>query len=225
MSRSRKRWTRFDRRSAGSSSRCDGDLYPSRRCHSRESIRSPVRGWDQVSEALDYASSRFRDGQVTTFESVARYVAADLASMLEVEHWQAKVGERDEVTPFVLRVTSTFRREDYSWKQCIGTRTRSPRQTLKVHCALPKLAFEAAQVPPWAGVAPGGKRPFPSLRAITASRSPGVPGSRFWRLGLRSTIALMASLKIPPRSGRAPASVRWMRRAAATPRRSLLTRG
>lgn len=76
----------------------------------------PVRGWDQVSEALDYASSRFRDGQVTSFESVARYVAADLVSMLEVERWQAKVGERDDVTPFVLRVTSTFRREDDSWK-------------------------------------------------------------------------------------------------------------
>jgi ketosteroid isomerase-like protein len=75
-----------------------------------------VRGWDQVSEALDYASSRFRDGQVATFDRVARYEAADLASMFEVEHWQAKVGGRDEVAPFVLRVTSTFRREDGSWK-------------------------------------------------------------------------------------------------------------
>ena len=40
----------------------------------------PVRGWDRVSEALDYASSRFRDGRVTEFETVARYVGADLAS-------------------------------------------------------------------------------------------------------------------------------------------------
>jgi ketosteroid isomerase-like protein len=43
-------------------------------------------------------------------------VGADLASTMEVERWEAKVGERDEVTPFVLRVTSTFRREDESWK-------------------------------------------------------------------------------------------------------------
>ena len=27
-----------------------------------------VRGWNQVSEALDYASSRFRDGEVTDVE-------------------------------------------------------------------------------------------------------------------------------------------------------------
>ena len=76
----------------------------------------PVRGWGRVSEALDYASSRFRDGRVTEFETVARYVGAELASTMEVERWEAKVGERDEVTPFVLRVTSTFRREDESWK-------------------------------------------------------------------------------------------------------------
>jgi ketosteroid isomerase-like protein len=76
----------------------------------------PVRGWDQVSRALEYASSRFREGQVTSFESLAQYVAADLASILEVERWEAKVGERDELTPFVLRVTSTFRREDDAWK-------------------------------------------------------------------------------------------------------------
>jgi ketosteroid isomerase-like protein len=76
----------------------------------------PVRGWDQVAEALDYASSRFREGEVTSFESIARYEAADLASILEVEQWKAKVGGRDEVAPFVLRVTTTFRREDDVWK-------------------------------------------------------------------------------------------------------------
>jgi ketosteroid isomerase-like protein len=76
----------------------------------------PVRGWDQVAEALDYASSRFREGEVASFESIARYEAADLASILEVERWEAKVGGRDEVAPFVLRVTTTFRREDDAWK-------------------------------------------------------------------------------------------------------------
>ena len=76
----------------------------------------PVRGWEQVSDALDYASSRFREGEVASFESIARYVASDLASILEVEQWEAKVGGRDEVAPFVLRVTTTFRREDDVWK-------------------------------------------------------------------------------------------------------------
>ena len=76
----------------------------------------PVRGWDQVSDALDYASTRFRDGEVTSFESLARYEGADLASILESEQWESKVGGRDEVTPFVLRVTTTFRQEDDTWK-------------------------------------------------------------------------------------------------------------
>ena len=75
-----------------------------------------VRGWQQVSAALDFASSRFRDGAVTSFETVARYVTADLASLLEIERWQAKVGGREDRAPFDLRVTSTFRREDGAWK-------------------------------------------------------------------------------------------------------------
>jgi ketosteroid isomerase-like protein len=75
-----------------------------------------VRGWKLVSEALDYASSRFRDGEVTRFETVAKYVTSDLASFLETEQWKAKVGGREDVSPFDLRVTSTFRREDDSWK-------------------------------------------------------------------------------------------------------------
>jgi ketosteroid isomerase-like protein len=75
-----------------------------------------VRGWDRVSGALDYASARMRDGEVTDFENIARYVTADLASILEVERWRAKVGERDALADFELRTTSTFRREDGTWK-------------------------------------------------------------------------------------------------------------
>lgn len=75
-----------------------------------------VHGWKQVSTALDFASSRFRDGDVTSFEGVAAYVTTDLASIHETEHWEAKVGGSDELSRFVLRVTSTFRREDDSWK-------------------------------------------------------------------------------------------------------------
>jgi ketosteroid isomerase-like protein len=75
-----------------------------------------VRGWEPVSQALDYASARFRDGEVTSFESIAEYVTADLASILELEHWEAKVGGRDEIARFDLRTTSTFRREDDTWK-------------------------------------------------------------------------------------------------------------
>ncbi len=75
-----------------------------------------VRGWDQVSKALDYASSRFRDGAVGPYQRVAEYVTDELACIFEVERWEAKVGGRDDTAIFDLRVTSTFRREDGTWK-------------------------------------------------------------------------------------------------------------
>jgi len=75
-----------------------------------------VRGWKKVSNALDFASARFRDGAVTGFETIAEYVGADLATILEVERWKAKVSGREQVSSFELRVTSTFRREAGTWK-------------------------------------------------------------------------------------------------------------
>ena len=75
-----------------------------------------VRGWKQVSEALRFASARFRDGAVTSFETIAEYAASDLATILELERWQAKVSGRPDVRSFELRVTSTFRREEGTWR-------------------------------------------------------------------------------------------------------------
>jgi Domain of unknown function (DUF4440) len=68
-----------------------------------------VFGRKKVAEALEYASSRFRDGEVTAFEGIARYVTTDLASIHELERWRAKVAGREEMSEFNLRVTSTFR--------------------------------------------------------------------------------------------------------------------
>ena len=75
----------------------------------------PVRGWANVADRLDSAASSFRDGRPIGFEKVALVVGADLASLLEVERWEARVGGRTEITPFGLRVTSVFRRENASW--------------------------------------------------------------------------------------------------------------
>ncbi|HJW29510.1 MAG TPA: nuclear transport factor 2 family protein, partial [Saprospiraceae bacterium] len=76
----------------------------------------PVRGWKQVSEALDFASSRFSDGKVTSFDTIATYESSELATILEIELWKARVSGRDDVDAFTLRVTSTFRREEGAWK-------------------------------------------------------------------------------------------------------------
>ena len=75
-----------------------------------------VSGWSAVSDALAFASSRFREGTVTAFEPMALYASDELATIFEIEHWTAKVGGREEATSFVLRVTSTFRREADDWK-------------------------------------------------------------------------------------------------------------
>jgi ketosteroid isomerase-like protein len=75
----------------------------------------PVHGWPRVVAGRDLATSNFRDGAVTRFERVATYVGGDLATIVELEEWQAKVAHRDEATSFLLRVTTTFRRDGDAW--------------------------------------------------------------------------------------------------------------
>ena len=76
----------------------------------------PVRGWSDVSARLDRAAENYRDGEVVGFENFVTVVAADLAYILEIESYRARVGEAEEVTPVSVRVTSVFRREDGAWK-------------------------------------------------------------------------------------------------------------
>jgi ketosteroid isomerase-like protein len=73
-------------------------------------------GWSAVSQALDFASSNFRDGTPVEFEEVSRYTGEDLVTLFEREHWETKVGGRDQLSPFDLRVTTTFRRGSDGWK-------------------------------------------------------------------------------------------------------------
>jgi hypothetical protein len=72
------------------------------------------RGREAVMGALDYASSQISDGRVVGFDEVARYTSDELATILEVEHWHARIGERESVEPFDPRVTTTLRREKVS---------------------------------------------------------------------------------------------------------------
>jgi ketosteroid isomerase-like protein len=75
-----------------------------------------ARGFEQVVQTMQRAASFYRDGVATGFEEVARCVTSDLAYIVEVERYTAKVGGRDEATPVALRVTSIFRREDGAWR-------------------------------------------------------------------------------------------------------------
>jgi len=73
-------------------------------------------GWEQVAATMERASSLYRDGEVTGFENVVKYVTPELAFIVEVERFRVKVGGREEVAPVALRTTSILRPEEGIWK-------------------------------------------------------------------------------------------------------------
>src|SRR5215217_579526 len=76
----------------------------------------PVHGWDEAAQTMERAASRYRDGEIAGFETVAKYVTSELACVVEVERYQAKVGGREDISPMALRVTSILRPEEGTWK-------------------------------------------------------------------------------------------------------------
>jgi ketosteroid isomerase-like protein len=75
-----------------------------------------VTGFPQVMETMGRAAANYQDGKAVGFDLVAKEVTPDLAYVVEVERFTAKVGGREEATPLALRCTSIFRREDGVWK-------------------------------------------------------------------------------------------------------------
>jgi ketosteroid isomerase-like protein len=76
----------------------------------------PVRGWEQVSEALERTASRLRDGELVETETVAKYVTAELAYVVSLVREKAKVGGSEDITPIALRTTMILRPEGGTWK-------------------------------------------------------------------------------------------------------------
>ncbi len=76
----------------------------------------PVRGWEQAAVTMERAAMHYRDGEIVGFENVAKCVTPELAYIVELERYQAKLGGREEIVPFALRVTTIFRPEDGTWK-------------------------------------------------------------------------------------------------------------
>lgn len=75
----------------------------------------PAVGWERVSEALESAAARFKDGRVTAVDGITQHITSNLAAFLDIEHWEAKVGGREEISSFDLRVTSIYRPEGEGW--------------------------------------------------------------------------------------------------------------
>lgn len=76
----------------------------------------PVRGWQQVAQTIERASSLRREGELVGIETVAQYVTADLGYVAQIERARAKIGDREDITPYAVRATNIFRREEGGWK-------------------------------------------------------------------------------------------------------------
>jgi ketosteroid isomerase-like protein len=79
-------------------------------------LGSLAHGWEQVGATMEHAASQVSGGEVTSFEIVEKYVTPELAYVVWVERNKAKVGERQEIRPFDLRVTMILRPEEGTWK-------------------------------------------------------------------------------------------------------------
>ena len=74
------------------------------------------RGWKDCAEMLERTSTVYTDGQALGFDTVSIHATADLACLVEVERYQAKVGTRSDPSAVSLRVTTLLRPEDGMWK-------------------------------------------------------------------------------------------------------------
>lgn len=73
------------------------------------------RGWEELAPRYVWAAARFAGGEVT-FEELSRFVSADLASTVHVEHSRARLTGIEQSVSIALRVTNVYRREETGWK-------------------------------------------------------------------------------------------------------------
>ena len=76
----------------------------------------PVRGWDEVAMTIEHAASLRSDGTFVGWQIVAKHVTPELAYVVQIERAKAKIGAREDITPYAVRSTMIFRPEDGEWK-------------------------------------------------------------------------------------------------------------
>ncbi len=74
------------------------------------------QGWEQAEATMERAAAFYRDGEVVGFETIGKQVTPELAYVVEVERFRARMGGREEAGPVILRTTSVLRPEDGLWK-------------------------------------------------------------------------------------------------------------
>ena len=76
----------------------------------------PARGWAQAADTMRRAATHYRDGRAIDFERISECTTPALAYVLEVEHYESKMGGSEVMTPVALRVTTILRPEDGTWR-------------------------------------------------------------------------------------------------------------
>jgi hypothetical protein len=83
-----------------------GDSEPLKALYSHEADVSianpfgpPARGWQQTADTMDRAATYYRDGRATGFERMAEYATTGLAYIVEMEHFEARMGRRQSHHP------------------------------------------------------------------------------------------------------------------------------
>jgi ketosteroid isomerase-like protein len=79
-------------------------------------LSPPARGWEQVAATMERAASYLRDGEFVSAEIIEKHVTPEFAYVVEIERGEAKIGGREDITPWALRVTMIFRPEEGTWK-------------------------------------------------------------------------------------------------------------
>jgi len=73
------------------------------------------RGWGEIEPIFDTIGKQFSNCQAYENEIIAAGASGDLAYTVALEHITASI-KGAEPKPYVLRVTTIFRREDGDWK-------------------------------------------------------------------------------------------------------------
>ena len=76
----------------------------------------PRCGPADVDKAIAEAAAQLSDGTMRDVEEVSRYSTAELGYVVQIERTEARFAGSDSLTPFALRATLIFRREEDTWK-------------------------------------------------------------------------------------------------------------
>ncbi len=74
------------------------------------------RGWKEVADSLERASSQYSEGKFTGFEAIAKYATSDLGYVVEIERFNARMIGKQNTVSVALLVTRILRIEDGKWR-------------------------------------------------------------------------------------------------------------